>query len=194
MPPRITEKSGRPRVSDRTMVGNSATRLACAFPRTEGRRHDTNMKPQRGRSIAGPSLRGLWGRSATGHNGQAAQEEVSAMWRGAGCRKIISGLPAGRSVFHLTSPFIGLTENFGLCGPRHFFAATSPQNAANCVFFRGEIVDRFGLSAVESAALFGCGGFESRSPLRISILYRQQRLFFRHLRRYYTDEALYLQI
>ena len=107
MPPRITEKSCRPRVSDRTMVGNSATRLACEFQRTEGRRHDTNMKPQGGRSIAGPSLRGLWGRSATGHNGQAAKEEVSARWRGAGCRKNVSGVPAGRSVFHLTSLFIG---------------------------------------------------------------------------------------
>src|ERR1035438_4293375 len=68
------------------------------------------MKPQRGRSIAGPSLRGLWSHSATGHNGQAAKEEVSARWRGAGCRKIISGVPAGRSVFHLTSPFIGLID------------------------------------------------------------------------------------
>src|SRR5450755_4081947 len=123
MPPRITEKSCRLRVSDRTMVGNSATRLACAFPRTEGRRHDTNMKPQRGRSIAGPSLRGLWGRSATGHNGQAAQEEVSAMWRGAGCRKIISGLPAGRSVFHLTSPFRGLTED---CWCKRLIASSYP--------------------------------------------------------------------
>jgi hypothetical protein len=109
MPSRMTEKSCRPRVSNRTMVGNSATRLACEFQRTEGRRHDTNMKPQGGRSIAGPSLRGLWGRSATGHNGQAAKEEISARWRGAGWRKNVSGVPAGRSVFHLTSLFIGLT-------------------------------------------------------------------------------------
>src|SRR5450755_551970 len=99
MPPRITEKSCRLRVSDRTMVGNSATRLACAFPRTEGRRHDTNMKPQRGRSIAGPSLRGLWGRSATGHNGQAAQEEVSAMWRGLDAGKLFLAFRQGEVFF-----------------------------------------------------------------------------------------------
>jgi len=33
------------------------------------------MKPQGGRIIAGPSLRGLQGRSATGQNGQAAKEK-----------------------------------------------------------------------------------------------------------------------
>jgi hypothetical protein len=55
-----------------------------------------------------PSLRGLQGRSATGLNGQAAKEEVSALWRGGWMPENISGVPAGRSVFHLTSPFIGL--------------------------------------------------------------------------------------
>jgi hypothetical protein len=115
MPPRITEKSCRPRVSDRTMVGNSATRLACEFQKTEWRRHDSDMKPQRGRSIDGPSLRGLWGRSATGQNGQAAaHKEVSAVWSEGWMSENISGVPAGRSVFHLTSPFIGLTENYCL--------------------------------------------------------------------------------
>jgi hypothetical protein len=111
MPPRITEKSCRPRVSDRTMVGNSATRLACEFQKTEWRRHDSDMKPQRGRSIDGRSLRGLWGRSATGQNGQAvANKEVSAVWSEGWMSENISGVPAGRSVFHLTSPFIGLTD------------------------------------------------------------------------------------
>ena len=38
-PLRMTQESCRPRVSDRTMVGNSATRLACEFQRTEWRRH-----------------------------------------------------------------------------------------------------------------------------------------------------------
>ena len=36
---RMTQESCRPRVSDRTMVGNFATRLACEFQRTEWRRH-----------------------------------------------------------------------------------------------------------------------------------------------------------
>src|ERR1700674_1272473 len=110
MTPRITEKSCRPRVSNRTMVGNCATRLACEFQKTEWRRHDSDMKPQRGRSIDGPSLRGLWVRSATGQNGQAAaKKDVSAMWSGGWMSENISGVPAGRSVFHLTSPCIGLT-------------------------------------------------------------------------------------
>src|SRR5271157_3652718 len=38
--------------------------------------------PQEGRNTGAPSLRGLQGRSATGLNGQAAKDEVSAVWRG----------------------------------------------------------------------------------------------------------------
>src|ERR1022692_2099319 len=38
--------------------------------------------PQEGRNRGAPSLRGLQGRSATGLNGQAAKDEVSAVWRG----------------------------------------------------------------------------------------------------------------
>ena len=69
----------------------------------------TNMKPpQEGRNTGAPSLRGLQGRSATGLNGQAAKEEVSALWRVGWMPENISGVPAGRSVFHLTSPLIGL--------------------------------------------------------------------------------------
>src|ERR1700675_1240853 len=60
------------------------------------------------RIIEASSPRGLQGRSATAQNGQAAKEEMSAIWRGAGCRKNISGCPAGGRVFHLTSPLIGL--------------------------------------------------------------------------------------
>jgi hypothetical protein len=42
-----------------------------------------NMKPpQEGRNTGAPSLRGLQGRSATGLNGQAAKDEVSAVWQG----------------------------------------------------------------------------------------------------------------
>ena len=68
-----------------------------------------NMKPQGGRSIEAPSLRGLWGRSATGLNGRAAaKKEVSAVWSGGWMPENISGVLAGRSVFHLTSPLIGL--------------------------------------------------------------------------------------
>ena len=68
----------------------------------------TNMKPKDGASIDAPSLRGLQGRSATGLNGQAAKDEVSAVWQGGWMPDNISGIPAGRSIFHLTSPLIGL--------------------------------------------------------------------------------------
>jgi hypothetical protein len=54
--------------------------------------------------MGAPSLRGLQGRSATGLNGQAAKEEVSALSRGGWMPENISGVPAGRRVFHLTSP------------------------------------------------------------------------------------------
>src|ERR1700730_9864140 len=73
----------------------------------------TDMKPKGGASIEAPSLRGLQGRSATGLNGQAAKEEVSALWQGGWMPENISGVPAGRSVFHLTSPFIGLLARGG---------------------------------------------------------------------------------
>jgi len=42
----------------------------------------TNMKAKGGASIEVPSLHGLQGRSATGLNGQAAKDEVSAVRRG----------------------------------------------------------------------------------------------------------------
>src|SRR5713101_8264071 len=81
----------------------------------------TNMKPpQEGRNTGAPSLRGLQGRSATGLNGQAAKEEVSALWRGGWMPENISGVPAGRSVFHLTSPLIGLLASVVLEGNRKF--------------------------------------------------------------------------
>jgi len=62
----------------------------------------TKMKPQEWqRNIAASSLRGLQGRSATGQNGQAAKEKTSAIWQGGWMPQNISGVPAGRSVFHL---------------------------------------------------------------------------------------------
>jgi hypothetical protein len=103
------------RCSDRTMVGNSATRLACEFQRTKGAVMSANMKRQGPKSIQGPLLRGLAGRSATGQNDQAAAEEMWLRELGAGCRKNIPAVPAGRSVFHLTSPLIGLLAQVDCC-------------------------------------------------------------------------------
>jgi hypothetical protein len=64
------------------MVANSATRLACQFQRTDSVvMTANNMKPQgRRRRTGTPSLRGVQGRSATGQDGQAAKEELSAIW------------------------------------------------------------------------------------------------------------------
>ena len=60
----------------------------------------TNMKPpQEGRNTGAPSLRGLQGRSAAGLNGQAAKDELSAVWRGAGCRKIFLAVRQGKVFF-----------------------------------------------------------------------------------------------
>jgi hypothetical protein len=72
-----------------------------------------NMKPPQGeRSIDAPLLRDLQGSSATGLNGQAAKDEVSAMWR--------RGLDAGKyfwrsgreKCFSLDIPFYRTSEHF----------------------------------------------------------------------------------
>src|SRR5258707_10903371 len=95
----------------------------------------TNMKPpQEGRNTGAPSLRGLQGRSATGLNGQAAKEEVSALWRGGWMPENISGVPAGRSVFHLTSPLIGLLARGG-----------SQHSSEDCLSQNGLLPIRFDL-------------------------------------------------
>ena len=70
----------------------------------------TNMKPpQGGRNTGAPSLCGLEGRSATELNGQAAKGRGVSSVTGGWMPENISGVPAGRSVFHLTSPLIGLS-------------------------------------------------------------------------------------
>ena len=64
--------------------------------------------PQEGRNTGAPSLRALQGRSATEPNGQAAKGRPVSSVAGGWMPENISGIPAGRSVFHLTSPLIGL--------------------------------------------------------------------------------------
>src|SRR5260370_4731922 len=95
----------------------------------------TNMKPpQEGRNTGAASLRGLLGRSATGLNGQAAKEEVSVLWRGGWMPENISGVSAGRSVFHLTSPLIGLLARVRWSTPKHTFSPSSAQNRTSIGF------------------------------------------------------------
>ena len=62
MPSRMTQESYRPGVSDRTMVGNSATTLACECQRTERRRHvsehETTGMEKKDRGLVAPRLTG----------------------------------------------------------------------------------------------------------------------------------------
>ena len=62
MPSRMTQESYRPGVSDRTMVGNSATTFAYEFQGTEWRRHDseheTTGMEKKDRGPAAPRLTG----------------------------------------------------------------------------------------------------------------------------------------
>jgi hypothetical protein len=60
------------------------------------------------RSIRASSLRGLQGRSATNQNGQAAKEKKEKISCGLDAAKTVLASGSGRSVFRLTSPFIGL--------------------------------------------------------------------------------------
>src|SRR5580704_7045417 len=65
----------------------------------------TDMKPPpEGRNTGAPSLRGLQGRSATGLNGQAAKDEMLAVWSGLDAGKYFwrSG---GEKCFSLDIPF-----------------------------------------------------------------------------------------
>jgi len=60
----------------------------------------TNMNPPpEARNTGAPSLRGLQGRSATGLNGQAAKDEVSAVRQGGWMPENISGVPAREKCF-----------------------------------------------------------------------------------------------
>src|SRR5271157_2543851 len=76
--------------------------------------------PQEGRNTGAPSLRGLQGRSATGLNGQAAKDEVSAVWRGLDAGKYF--WRSGREkCFSLDIPFNRIlldNQLLHLCGLR----------------------------------------------------------------------------
>ena len=58
------------------------------------------MKLQRG-SIAGPSLHGLWGRSAMGHNIQAAAEKSRQYGEGLDAKKTFDAFRQGEVFFYL---------------------------------------------------------------------------------------------
>jgi hypothetical protein len=107
-------------------------------------------------------------RSATELNGQAAKEEVSALWRGGWMPENISGVPTGRSVFHLTSPLIGLLarNNLRLAGhpgtivkkdPRGYLW---PTDITNSLVSENSVIDQFGESNLPDLLL--PSGLENR--------------------------------
>jgi hypothetical protein len=63
MPSRMTQESYRPRVSNRTMVGNSATTFAYEFQRTEWRGHESEHETigmgKKHRGLVAPRPTGL---------------------------------------------------------------------------------------------------------------------------------------
>jgi len=91
MPPRMTQESYRPRVSDRTMVGNSATTFAYQFQRTERRRHDSEHEST-----------GM----GKGHRGVVALRPAG--W--AGCRENTDGLRLRKKCFSLDIPLYRTSE------------------------------------------------------------------------------------
>ena|SRR5215471_4609231 len=108
MPPRITEESNRPRVSDRTMVANLATTTLVRFKKTKGGVTITSMKP------LGMGIRCL-NASVSGPTTINITETVTHRV-GGWMHESIRGRPAGGKKCLLTSPFIGLALRLA-CSP-----------------------------------------------------------------------------
>src|SRR5215472_17887214 len=104
MPPRITEESNRPRVSDRTMVANLATTTLVRFKKTKGGVTITSMKP------LGMGIRCL-NASVSGPTTINITETVTHRV-GGWMHESIRGRPAGGKKCLLTSPFIGFALYF----------------------------------------------------------------------------------
>ncbi len=118
MPPRTTQESHRPRASDRTMVGNAATVTACSVSGAESAHHDCRITQEE------EANRSASHREA---NGNCTSKQ------GLDAAKTVLAPGSGRSVFPLTSPFIGHSEketSQGLrknqCSRAHTFANVAP--------------------------------------------------------------------
>ena len=115
MPPRMTQESCRPRVSDRTMVGNAATRLACEFQRTKRGRHVSEhettgtRKPPR---LVAPRPSGPLRNE--GKTIKPLQNKCSYWGWGGWMSKQHSCRSGGEKCFYLTSPLIGLLAHLNL--------------------------------------------------------------------------------
>ena len=111
MPSRMTQESYRPRVSDRTMVDNSATPLLTSFREPNGAVMKANMKRLGWEtSIAASSLRGLQGRTATNQNDQAAEEKKTNGCGGLDAAKAVLASSSGEKYFSLDIPLYRTSE------------------------------------------------------------------------------------
>ena len=105
--PSLTQESYRPRVSDRTMVGTSATRLAYEFQRTEWRRHERTCN-HREEEASGPRRSPAY--RAAPRQAKTVKQLKRKCRGGLDVTKIPLASGSGRSVFRLTSPLIGLPD------------------------------------------------------------------------------------
>src|SRR6202030_2412073 len=109
MPPRTTQKSCRPRVSHRIMVGTLADTYACVASGAEGVEHHRVMKPSSRNHQLG------WSRWNTRRAQDGQDQNLSETETVLDASDNIHASAEGRErIFFLTSPFIGyLTDSTG---------------------------------------------------------------------------------
>src|SRR5205807_10042306 len=104
MPPRITQKSCRPRVSHRIVVGTLANALLAQLREPNGVEHHRIMKPSSWNKQLG------WSRCWNAQRAEGGQDQ-NPSWQQTGLDAsyhICVSLEVRGEVFLLTSPFIGL--------------------------------------------------------------------------------------
>ena len=108
MPPRITQKSCRPRVSHRIVVGTLANALLAQLREPNGVEHHRIMKPSSWNKQLG------WSRCWNAQRAEGGQDQ-NPSWQQTGLDAsyhICVSLEVRGEVFLLTSPFIGLLTHY----------------------------------------------------------------------------------
>ena len=116
MPPRITQKSCRPRVSHRIVVGTLANALLAQLREPNGVEHHRIMKPSSWNKQLG------WSRCWNAQRAEGGQDQ-NPSWQQTGLDAsyhICVSLEVRGEVFLLTSPFIGQLTGlvFSTCAPK----------------------------------------------------------------------------
>src|SRR6516164_6671661 len=152
MPPRITQESYRPRVSDRTMVGNAATVTLASFRNRRAPSRPGKWNHRDGREPC-PFAR----RRATVSLGQATRrrERPFKQWGWMPRPKYLRHRAKGE-IFLLTSPFIGLADKGGeeSIGQRPLRVSTSQVKAIQACGCALDLRLIFVMEGSEFAALF----------------------------------------